>query len=65
MANRIRELRKARNMTLKDLAEKLGVTAQCVSNYETGQRGLELENAASIAAALNCTVDDLIEKETA
>lgn len=65
MANRIQELRKARNMTLKDLAEKIGVTAQCVSNYETGKRGLDLESAAIIAAALNCTVDDLIEKDSA
>lgn len=65
MANRIRELRKERKITLKNLAEKLGVTAQCINNYENGQRGLELETAAKIAAALNCTVDELIEKETA
>lgn len=65
MANNIRKLRKQKGMTLKDLAEKVGVTVQCISNYEQGIRKVDLPTAAIIAAALSCTVDDLIEKETA
>lgn len=65
MATKIRDLRKARNMTLNDLAEQVGVTPQCISNYESGLRGVGLDTAAKIAAALNCKVDDLIEKESA
>ena len=62
MANNIRELRKKRGMTLKDLGEKVGVTLQCISNYEQGVRGVDLETASKIAAALKCKVDDLISK---
>lgn len=65
MATNIKSLRKKRGMTLRGLAEKVGVTAQCISNYESGIRIVDLPTAAKIAAALNCTVDDLIEKETA
>lgn len=63
--NRIRELRKAQKLSQKDLSELTGIPQVNLSRYETGQRGLEIENAAIIAAALNCTVDDLIEKESA
>lgn len=65
MATNIRKIRKQRGMTLKNLAEKVGVTVQCISNYEQGIRTVNLPTAAIIAAALNCTVDDLIEKESA
>ena len=65
MANNIRKLRKLKGMTLNALAEKVGVTPQCISNYEQGIRNVDLPTAASIAAALNCTVDDLIAKEPA
>lgn len=61
---KIRMLRKAQNMTLRELADKLNVSVQCVSNYEAERRGVDLETASKIAAALNCTVDDLIDKET-
>ena len=62
MATNIRELRKKRGMTLKELATKVGVTLQCISNYEQGIRGVDLETASKIAAALKCKVDDLISK---
>lgn len=63
--NRIREIRTERNMTLKELSELTDIHWVNLSRYERGERGVEIETAAIIAAALNCTVDDLIEKETA
>ena len=45
MGNRIRELRKAKNMTLKDLGKILGVAESTVSPYETGKRQPDNENA--------------------
>lgn len=62
MATNIRELRKKRGMTLKALADKVGVTLQCISNYEQGIRGVDLETASKIATALGCKVDALIKK---
>lgn len=64
MATKIKELRKKRGMTLKDLADAVGVSLQCVSYYENGDRKVDLFTAAKIAAALGCSVDDLIVKES-
>lgn len=63
MANNIRKLRKKRGLTLRELGEKVGVTLQCISNYEQGIRGVDLETASKIAAALKCKVDDLVVKQ--
>lgn len=63
--NRIREIRTGKNMTLKDLADLTAIHWVNLSRYERGERGVDIEVAAKIAAALNCTVDDLIEKEPA
>ena len=60
--NRIREIRAQRDMTLKELSDLTNIHLVNISRYERGERGLELETAAIIAAALNCTVDDLIAK---
>lgn len=56
------ELRKAKGWSQARLAEAIGCTAACISNYENGLRSLDLNVAARIAAALGCTVDDLIDK---
>ncbi len=63
--NRIREIRTSQNMTLKKLSELTDIHWVNLSRYERGERGVDIETAAKIAAALSCTVDDLIEKETA
>lgn len=36
LGNQIKELRKQKNMTQEQLAEALGLTAQSVSKWETG-----------------------------
>ena len=63
--NRIRAIRVERNLSQKELAEKVGLSQVNVSRYEKGQRKLEIQTAARIAEALGCTVDELITKETA
>lgn len=52
-------------MTQIELAEKAGILQSSLSHYETGRRKPPLDVAARIAAALGCTVDDLIAKEPA
>ena len=63
--NRIRQIRLERNLSQKKLSEMTGIHPMNIGRYERGQRGLEIETAARIAAALGCTVDDLIDKESA
>ncbi len=48
----IRELRQLKNMTQDELAEKLFVTRQTVSNYETGKSRPDIEMLTRIAETL-------------
>ena len=43
LKNRIRELRKEKNMTLKQVSEKLGIASNTLSQYETNKREPKLE----------------------
>lgn len=62
--NKIKLLREQRGLTQYDLAAKIGVSQARISHYETGRRGLSIELAASIAAALGVGVDDLLSTPT-
>lgn len=54
------QLRKIYNMSQEELADKLGVTRQTVSKYETGESLPDIEKCAAIAAVFGVTIDDLI-----
>ena len=60
IAKNIRDLRSRKNMTQDELAEKLFVTRQTVSNYETGKSRPDVEMLARIAEALDTDVNSLI-----
>ena len=60
MENRIRELRKARGLTLKRMAELLGTSNQQISHLEKGRRRLTLEWMERIAEVLECHPSDLL-----
>lgn len=62
---KLEERRKAQGLTQQELALAVGVAYVSIGRYERGERVPDIETAAKIAAALSCTVDDLIEKETA
>lgn len=57
---RIRELRTGSTMTQGQLAEKIGVTTQAVSNWERGETAPDSEKLTDIAIALNTTVPYLL-----
>ncbi len=56
----IRALRMRKNMTQDELAEKLFVTRQTVSNYETGRSRPDVEMLLSIAAALDTDANTVL-----
>ena len=60
VAKHIRRLRTGRHMTQEELAEKLFVTRQAVSAWETGKSQPDLETLERIAAALGVEVTELI-----
>ena len=57
---RIKEARKAANMTQKELAEKLGIKISTLSGYEIGAHDPKSNTLAKIAAICNTTVDFLL-----
>ena len=60
MANRIRELRKQNDMTMKQLGEKLGLGESTISQYETGKREPDIKTLLKISECFNVSVDYLM-----
>lgn len=60
MENRIKEWRKTRGLTLKQLAERIGTSNQQISHLENGRRRLSLEWMQRLAKALDCLPSDLL-----
>lgn len=52
MANQIKSLRKAKDITLEELSERVGISTSHLSRIIAGERGLSLENVIRIANAL-------------
>lgn len=57
---RIREKRIALDMTQSELAERVGVTVQHISNVEHARTKISLEAFTDVVNALGCTCDELI-----
>lgn len=57
----IRNLREAKGMTQTELAEKLGVTGKAVSRWETAKGLPDISLLEPLAAALDISVNELME----
>lgn len=64
MQNRIRELRKAKGMTMKQLGEVLGIAESTVSQYETGKRQPDNETLLRLGEFFGVTVGYILCAET-
>lgn len=58
-AIKIKDLRKARQLTQDELAEKLGVSRQTVFAIESGRSEPSLELAARLCSLLECTIEEM------
>ena len=54
------ELRKMANLSQEELAEKIGVSRQTLSKYETGESLPDIEKCMAIADVFGVTMDDLV-----
>lgn len=58
---KIREYRKKKGLSQKDFSEKLGLSQNSMSQYETGTREPGVVTLVQIAEELGITVDELID----
>ena len=62
---KIRQLRRERGMTQKELALRLGVSPSAVGMYEQGRRAPDSTLLPRLAAILDCSTDELLGAEYA
>ena len=60
VSNSIKKLREEKGMTQDELAEKLNVTRQAVSNWETGKTQPDIETLTRLAEIFDVSVERLI-----
>lgn len=63
IGNFILELRKERNMTQQELADKIGVTDKAISKWENGRGMPDLSLMKPLCTALGITINDLLSGE--
>lgn len=61
--NNMRELRKKKKLTMKQLGQMVGVSESTISLYENGKHEPDIMTMILIADALETTVDNLLGKE--
>jgi transcriptional regulator with XRE-family HTH domain len=60
MGERLRAARLARNLTLRELAQRLGVSPSMISQIETGRASPSVSTLYSIASELDVSLDELL-----
>lgn len=59
----LKALRKAERMSQERLAEKVGVSRQSVSKWETGEAYPEMTNIVALCTVFHCEITDLINSQ--
>ena len=59
----LRQKREERRMTQADLAQRIGITQQNVSSYETGNKIPPLRVVVAAADVFRCSTDEMIGRE--
>lgn len=62
-ADNLVDLRKYHAMSQEELAERIGVSRQTLSKYETGESLPDIEKCKALADVFGITVDDMISYE--
>ncbi|MBQ8902049.1 MAG: helix-turn-helix domain-containing protein [Bacilli bacterium] len=59
----LRQIRKNKNMSQEQLAEKVNVTRQSVSKWENGESYPEMNNILELCKIFNCKLNDLVHTD--
>ena len=60
---KLRELREARGLSQRKLADAIGVTPGTVALWELGLRNLSMQNLIALADLFGCTIDRLLGRD--
>lgn len=63
IANKLKELRKDKNITQEDLAEILDVSRSKVSSWETNKRDMTITDAVNLADYYEISLDNLLNSK--
>lgn len=61
--NNIQNLRKSKNLSQEELAEKVGVSRQSISKWECDESYPAWSNIPALCSIFHCNIDDLISNE--
>ena len=56
----LRQIRKSRGLTMKQLGDLVGKSEPAIGLYETGNREPDFETLLKLADVLNCSVDSIL-----
>lgn len=59
----LRNLRKSKNLSQEDLSERVGVSRQSVSKWESGAAYPEMNNLLILCKIFNCRINDLLSEK--
>ena len=59
----LKKIRKDNNLSQEELADKLGVSRQAVSKWESGAAYPEMDKVLQICKMFNLNIDDLLNKD--
>lgn len=62
LGNTLKEIRTKNNLTLTEVAEKLGVTHKAVQFWEQGRNEIKLSTLMSLCELYNISVDDVLNR---
>lgn len=62
LGSRIRELRKSKNLTQFELAEKIGLSTNFIGMVERGERNTTVDKIFKLAKAFNITMEEFFKK---
>ena len=59
ISNKLKDIRKNRNITQEQLAEKLDVSRSKISSWETNRRDITMTDAVKLANLYNISLDNM------
>lgn len=65
--NKLKKIRKEKNLSQSALAELSGVSVRMIQHYEQGQRAIDkasVETIYKLAKTLQCKIEDLLDITT-